>query len=81
MSCCTKFLMSSPPRVLDNLCKLKNKDLNRDNLDLRSNDGDLALSKPKTSFVKRSFRYSGAKLWNSLPSKMKGAPSFYHFKV
>ena len=33
---------------------------------LRNNDTDLALPKPKREFLKRSFRYSGAMLWNSL---------------
>ena len=55
---------------------VKNKDLNRD-YNLRNNDNDLALLKPKTNFLKRSVRYSAAKLWNSL---MKGASSLYHFK-
>ena len=58
---------------------VKNKDLNRD-YDLRSNDNDLALPKPKTNFLKRSFRYSAAKLWNSLPSEVKEASSLYQFK-
>ena len=40
---------------------VKNKDLNRD-YNLRSNDNDLALPKPKTNFLKRSFRSGGAKL-------------------
>ena len=38
---------------------VKNKDLNRDH-NLRSNDNDLVLPKPKTNFLKRSFRYSRA---------------------
>ena len=58
---------------------VKNKDLNRD-YDLRSNDNDLELPKPKTNFLKRSFRYSAAKLWNSLPSEVKEASSLYQFK-
>ena len=58
---------------------VKNKDLNRE-YNLRSNDNDLALPKPETNFLKRSFRYSAAKLWNSLPSEVKGASSLYHFK-
>ena len=51
---------------------VRNKDLNRD-YNLWSNDNGLALPKPKTNFLKRSFRYSAAKLWNSLPSEVKGA--------
>ena len=58
---------------------IKIKDLNRE-YNLRSNDSDLALPKPKTNYLKRSFRYSGAVLWNSLPSEAKKASSLYQFK-
>ena len=58
---------------------IKIKDLNRE-YNLRSNDSDLALPKPKTNYFKRSFRYSGAVLWNSLPSEAKKASSLYQFK-
>ena len=37
---------------------MKIKDLNRE-YNLRSNDTDLALPKPKTNSLKRSFKYSG----------------------
>ena len=63
--------MSSPPRVLDKPLLVKNKDLNRD-YNLRSKDDDLALPKPKTNFLKQSFRNSAGKPWNSLPSEVKG---------
>ena len=46
---------------------------------LRSNDTDLALPKPKTNYLKRSFKYSGAILWNSFPSEVKKASSLYQF--
>ncbi len=36
------------------------------NYDLRNSHTDLALPKPKREFLKKSFKYSGAKLWNSL---------------
>ena len=55
------------------------KDLNRE-YNPRSNDTDLALPKPKTNYLKRSFKYSGAVLWNSLPSEAKKASSLYQFK-
>ena len=69
--------MSCPPRVLDK--PLKNKHLNRD-YNLQSDDNELPLPKPKTTFLKGSFRYGAAKLWNSLPPEVKGASSFYQFK-
>ena len=75
--------MSSPlqeqsaPSLVEKFIKIK--DLNRE-YNLRSNDSDLALPKPKTNYLKRSFRYSGAVLWNSLPSEAKKASSLYQFK-
>ena len=64
---CTKFLMSSPneqsaPSLREKF--IKNKDLNREH-NLRSNDTDLALPKPKTNY---------------LPSEAKKASSLYQFK-
>ncbi len=63
----------SAPSLREKFIKIK--DLNREH-NLRSNDTDLALPKPKTNYLKRSFRYSGAMLWNSLPSEAKKAPRF-----
>jgi hypothetical protein len=39
----------------------------------------LALPKPKTNYLKRSFKYSGAMLWNSFPAEAKKASSLYQF--
>ena len=44
------------------------------------NEKILALPKPKTNYLKRSFKYSGAMLWNSFPSEAKNASSLYQFK-
>ncbi len=60
----------SAPSLREKFIKIK--DLNREH-NLRSNDTDLALPK-------RSFKYSGAMLWNSLPSEAKKACSLYQFK-
>ena len=38
---------------------------------LRSTDTDIALPKPRREFVKKTFKYSGAKLWNSLSRAAK----------
>ena len=35
---------------------------------LRDSDGKLAIPLPRTNYYKNSFGYSGAVLWNSLPS-------------
>ena len=48
--------------------------------DLRNSHTDLALPKPRREFLKKSFKYSGAKLWNSLPREAKEAQSIYSFK-
>ena len=47
---------------------------------LRDKANKLALPKPRTEFLKRSFCYSGAQLWNSLPHDARAARSFSHFK-
>ena len=43
-------------------------------------EGRLTLSKPSTNYLKRSFSYSGAMLWNNLPKNLKNAASVEHFK-
>ena len=47
---------------------------------LRNSEGRLTLSKPSTNYLKRSFSYSGAMLWNNLPKSLKNAASVEHFK-
>ena len=47
---------------------------------LRNSDNKLALPKPRTNFLKRSFCYNGAQLWNSLPSNVRAIRSFTKFK-
>ena len=50
------------------------------NYDLRSSLTDLTLPKPNREFLKKSFNYSGAKLWNSLPLDAKVAESVNQFE-
>jgi hypothetical protein len=50
----------SAPSLREKFIKIK--DLNRE-YNLGSNDTDLALPKPKTNYLKRSFKYSGVMLW------------------
>ena len=40
----------------------------------------MTLSKLSTTYLKRSFSYSGAMLWNNLPKSFKNAASVDHFK-
>ena len=52
----------------------------RDFFSARNYDTDLSIPKPKKEFPKRSFRYRGAVLWNSLSYEAKTAQSIYSFK-
>ena len=47
---------------------------------LRDSEGKLTLPKPNTNYLKRSFSYSGAMLWNNLPKCLKNAVSVNNFK-
>ena len=46
---------------------------------LRNSATNLTLPKPKREFLKRSFKYSGAMLWNQLLNEAKLAESIYSF--
>ena len=47
---------------------------------LRNTENALALPKPRTNYLKRSFSYSRAQLWNSLPLELRQASSLRDFK-
>ena len=47
---------------------------------LRNYNGKLFIPKPNTDYLKRSFSYSGAILWNNLPESLRLSPSFTAFK-
>ena len=47
---------------------------------LRDSEGKLTLPKPSTNYLKRSFSYSGAVLWNNMSKSLKTAVSVNHFK-
>jgi hypothetical protein len=49
--------------------------------DLKNSHTDLALPKPRREFLKKCFKYSGAKLWNSLPREAKEAQQFTLLKI
>jgi len=48
--------------------------------DLRDSFRKSNFPKPRTDYLKRSFRYSGALLWNSLPEKIRAIRSIGQFK-
>ena len=47
---------------------------------LRNQEYKITLPKPRTDFLKRSFSYSGAKLWNDLPLSIQSSSSLAKFK-
>ena len=47
---------------------------------LRNSANKLILPKPRTEYLKRSFSYSGAALWNSLPQALRECNSLGAFK-
>lgn len=47
---------------------------------LRNSEVDVKIPLPKSEYLKRSFTYSGAVLWNGLPSMIKTANSVNIFK-
>jgi hypothetical protein len=44
---------------------------NNSNHNLRNNNTDFVLKKPKTNFMKKSITYSAASVWNDLPKCAK----------
>ena len=50
-----------------------------ENYNLRSGRIDLAPPNPIRDYLKKSFKYRGAKLWNSLSAEAKLATSEYAF--
>ena len=67
----------------DTAPNLRNSSVRRNveqtNFHLRNSATDLTLPEPKREFLKRSFKYSGAMLWNQLPNETKLAESIYSF--
>ena len=54
------------------------KDISKYNL--RDSVNKLAIPKPRTDYLKNSFNYSGAVLWNSLLSDLRQAESLNIFR-
>ena len=53
----------SAPQLSNSFVKLNDSNIN---YNLRNIETDLALQRPCTNFLKHSFKYSGAMLWNNL---------------
>ena len=63
------------PGILQRRFSQRNAEYN-----LRNLEGKLTLSKPNTNYLKRSFSYSEACLWNNLPQYLRNADSIGKFK-
>ena len=62
----------------NSLTKLNDSSTNHN---LRNLETDLALPRPKTNFLKRSFKYSGAMRWNNLSYQAKQHDSIPNLKA
>jgi hypothetical protein len=49
--------------------------------ELRDTEGKLAVPLPRTNYLKNSFGYQGAVLWNSLPSNLRQAQTLNGFRT
>jgi hypothetical protein len=57
--------------------------VNRDSVNpysLRTTENKLTVPKPHTNYLKYSFSYSGAVLWNSLPNGLRQANNLINFR-
>ena len=61
-----KTLKSNAPSYLQNFFSIRETGYN-----LRDSEMRLNVLKPQTNYLKRSFCYSGALLWNSLPQEIR----------
>lgn len=67
----------SAPNLKD---KFITRETNLSNYNLRNSDINLSVPKPNTEYLKKSFGYSAAMLWNSLPTQAKQTKSLSSFK-
>ena len=60
--------------------KFITRDTNLSNYNLRNADINFSVPKPRIEYLKKDFGYSGAVLWNSLPTQAKQTESLSSFK-
>ena len=73
-----KSLHNLAPTFLGNIFTYTH---NVHNLDLRSaSNQTLYVPKPNLEIYRKSFSYSGPKIWNTLPELVRNAPSLESFK-
>ena len=62
------------------ICLITYKRYSLRELLLRDMENKLTIPQPRTEYLKRSFGYSGAVLWNSLPTGLRSAQTLRIFK-
>ena len=72
-----KALNGLAPSYLENLFQCYPNSLN---YSLRYRETNLLLPKPKTEYMKKTFKFSRAKLWKELPDDLKLAETLSNFK-
>ena len=70
-----KTINKSVPQYLQDLFSLRSCPYS-----LKDNENKLFVPKPRTDYLKRSFSYERAVLWNSLPTQLRSAQSLSVFK-
>ena len=73
-----KILNGQTPDYLSNKFIFRN---DTTNYRLRNSEMRLALPQPRTDYVRKSFSYSGAALWNSLPADIRVSKTLGEFKT
>ena len=71
-----KALVKAPRYLIEMFTKVEETNP----YNLRNREVNFYLPKPHTENLKKSFRYSGPKLWNTLPLEVKTAGSLSKFK-
>ena len=70
-----KTIKKMTPQYLQEMFTFKENDYS-----LRDSDNKLIVPQPRTEYLKRSFSYNGALLWNSLSGSLRSMSSISSFK-
>ena len=72
-----RIIHGQAPAVL--MESFRNPNAPQHDYNLRNSDYGFYLTKPKTEYMRKSISYSGAKLWNNLPSEVRDSISINTF--
>ena len=73
-----KFVNGLAPAYLNDMFEA---DTGVTNYNLRNSNKNLALPRARTDYYRKSFAFTGAKIWNSLPHSLKEEQSIETFKT